>query len=191
MSKLGRQRWSYNYRLEQIVSAYRASRSSFESDIKTISKDFEQNRESASENPYADQYEDHLIDLHTEAGEALRLVREAFALVLHHYWERSVMGWLKKSHYDFKKDAETLKSAGYIVGSDLDRLRLVANTIKHNSEKLYEKYPDMFDKSIERWLEDKIEPTYHNFLQLSDEDMNAFVKALETSGPDAKPELSL
>lgn len=191
MSKLGRQRWSYNYRLEQIVSAYRASRLSFEGNIKAINNDFERNRESALDNPYADEYEDHLIDQHAEAGEALRLVREAFALVLHHYWERSVLLWLNKSRYLSDKDSETLKDSGYVVDPELDRLRLVANTIKHNSEKLYISHPSMFDASIERWLEDDIEPTYHNFLQLSDADMDAFIGALVKSGPNAKPELSL
>lgn len=173
--------WLYDYGIEKIERAYNAARSALDDEIKSVQVDFD--KHIAAHGPDTD-YADHLIDMHTQADDSLKLVREAFALALHHYWEKKSNEWTGVSRYQYKQAHKELAKRGYLVEKvGLGKLRKTANTIKHDSDELYKQYKGMFDKSVARDIKNGDKPDYHDNLILTDADMQDFLRALKASGP--------
>lgn len=182
--------WLFDSGLMEIERAYRASRVAFDDEMKDAAKRYAkleadgkvadyQEDEATGQRYYA---AEHLIDLNYQAEESLRLLRNAFALILHHYWEKEVSKWRQGKRYDFKKDYKWLgRNAFPIDEPGLDRLRETANTIKHNVKRLYNLDATMFDAGeIARAGSD---PDYHDALRLEDNHIDEFFATLRKSGP--------
>lgn len=129
-------------------------------------------------------YAEHLIDLNFQAEESLRLLREAFAIILHHYWEKEVVKWWGGDRYSYKDAYKWLKRNSFPIDEPgLEKLREAANTIKHNSDRLHGIHADMFDAGeITRGGAD---PDWHGALRLEDNHMDEFFTTLRASGPTA------
>lgn len=186
---LSGERWVYNFQLERITEAYRASRSAFEKQLDGLDRELSGRLKVDKE--HEEEYRDHLIDLASEADHGIGLIREAFALTFYHFWERSVQDWLKKIRYDYWSDIPALVATGdYLADQlELDRMRMTANTIKHGAGKLYAAHPAMFNSQINDYIRDKIDPPYGRLLDLTNQDIEDFIGALKRSGPNAQPRI--
>lgn len=184
--------WLFDSGLMEIERAYRASRVAFDDEMKDAAERYakleaegkvdDYNEDEATGQRYY--FAEHLIDLNHQAEESLRLLREAFAIILHHYWEKEVVKWQQSKRYDYNKAYSWLtRNAFPIDKPGLERLRETANTIKHNVKRLYDLDPTMFDAGeIARAGGD---PDYHDALRLEDNHIEAFFATLRASGPTA------
>ena len=94
-------------------------------------------------------YGEYTGEQRSNADETLRIVREAFLLSLHHYWEKQVRRWMKVKEYEQDKALTWLKAEGLTPDKhNLDVLRMAANCIKHNNKAFYNKYPKFFDATM-------------------------------------------
>jgi hypothetical protein len=184
--------WLFESGLREIHRAYEASRTAFDQEMKDAGDRYEKLKEEGKEDDYSEDeatgqryyHADHLIDLNYQAEEYLRLLRNAFAIILHHYWEKEVSKWRGGKRYDFKKDYKWLARNTFPINeAGLERLRETANTIKHNVKRLYDIDPNMFDAGeIARAGTD---PDWHDALRLEDEHIEEFFAILRKSGPTA------
>lgn len=185
--KLGGNRWLYEYGIKEIERAYRASRSSLENDRASISKEYDDYKNTLGADWEEDPFTDKLIENHEEAEAGLGLVREAFATTLHHFWEKQCKGWLKVENYYSGQAYKALKKQGYSVEkTGLEKLRKTVNCIKHNSPVLFKSDPKMFKASVKSELAQGIKPDYHDDLLLKDEHIEEFIETLKKSGPPPK-----
>jgi hypothetical protein len=131
---------------------------------------------------------EHIGEMVNEAEDGLRLVREAFALSLYHYWEKKACELLNiKDYRQGAVFAAAKQDPRFEIDEPgIDRLRLIANCIKHDKGKpLYEAEPSMFAAS---WIFDPEGPHgWHDPLRLRDEDVEKGFSAVRSSGPKAKP----
>jgi hypothetical protein len=180
-------RHSYEYKLRQIVRAYEASCASFNEDIDNIGRWPASKPLLMTNDDYQDTF-DYLAHLHYEADTSIALIREAFTLALFHYWEKCGQSWLRTPGYRFKKSNTRLTDSGDYVADyeTLDLMRMVANTVKHQSAELWKNYPEMFSPLVAHYLEDGFIPPYADLIRLTDEHMKRFITALWNSGPNAK-----
>jgi hypothetical protein len=89
------------------------------------------------------------------------LIREAFAITLHHFWEKECNAWMKVRRYQSGTAYKALVAKGYAVDkTGLEKLRKTANCIKHGSDELYRQYPAMFRRSVASELKAGTEPDY-------------------------------
>lgn len=115
----------------------------------------------------------------------MRLIREAFVLTLYHYWEKELNALLRIGRGDHLKLMSAIKLNGQLQvdTAGLERLRLIANTIKHNDgHRLYASEPGMFGLEAKD-LEPRDRRGWHNFLRLTDEDILKGIAAVRASGP--------
>lgn len=96
----GVRKWRWQFAIRQLRAAYDAARSSIDTDFHRIEKEFEEF--SAADKPDPENFdevashgawEDHLIDRWAEANEALAAIKQGFALILYHSWERHSAEW--------------------------------------------------------------------------------------------------
>lgn len=182
--------WLFESGLREIERAYKAGRTQFESDIKHAAERYakleaEGNADSYSEDEATGQryyYSEHLIDLNDQAEESLRLLREAFAIILHHYWEKEVVKWRQGKPYKFDNAYKWLQRNSFPIDKPgLEKLRETANTIKHNVDRLYATHPEMFDAG--EIARDGSDPDWHAALRLEDNHIDDFFATLRMSGP--------
>lgn len=184
--------WLFESGLREIGRAYKASRTEFDADMKDATERYakleaEGGEDSYSEDPQTGQryyYAEHLIDLNFQAEESLRLLREAFALVLYHYWEKEVIRWQGAKRYDYEKAYKWLKRNAFSIDeAGLERMRETANTIKHNVGRLHAIDASMFDAGdLARSAGD---PDWHGALRLEDKHIDDFFATLRASAPTA------
>ncbi len=184
--------WLFESGLREIERAYKASRTEFDSDVKHAAERYAKLEAEGKVDEYSEDeatgqryyYADHLIDLNHQAEESLRLLREAFALVLHHYWEKEVIKWQQSKRYAYDKAYPWLtRNAFPIDEPGLEKLRETANTIKHNVGRLHAIDPTMFDAGD--LARDGSDPDWHGALRLEDDHMDGFFATLRASGPTA------
>jgi hypothetical protein len=174
----------YEYGLTEIERAYRSSRSSLDEDQARVNASYDDYKRQAGAAFEEDGYTDHLIDLHQSGENALRLIREAFAITLHHFWEKECNAWMKVRRYQSGTAYKALVAKGYAVDkTGLEKLRKTANCIKHGSDELYRQYPAMFRRSVASELKAGTEPDYHDDLELTDAHVEEFIATLHASGP--------
>lgn len=176
--------------LRTIEQAYRSSKDAFERNLAGTEAEWRRMAGVPSEQETDDvaYYRDHLIDEAFDAEQGLRLMREAFALAVYHYWEKEMCLHLGIRGKDAKNHAnimEVVVKDGRIEPdrAGLERLRLIANTIKHGlGQPLYAEAPYLFvDEG--RQLETDDRHGWHAFLRLRDEDVRAGFAAVRASGP--------
>ena len=181
-------RYSYNVTLNAIVRSYEISRATLDENLQHLDGTpiFANGN---VEDSLDESYDDWAIDKLYEADTSISVIREAFTLVLFHYWEKSAQIWLGDKNYKFSKNHKRLTKDGrYIVDYDnLELMRLVANTIKHHNKALHNNHPEMFDAIIGHYIKENSLPPYGSLIRLTDGDMDNFISALKMSGPNAEP----
>lgn len=171
-------RYGYMLGVNSIERAYRQSIKAFEADTR--------------------QYADHLGDTAFEAEQSIKAVREAFALVLYHFWEQQACFHLNVKHYK-QDDIFANASASFKVDEvGIDRLRLIANVLKHGNNALFKREPGLFDQDLipqkpEPELETEIESElgpepfhYRNAFRLTAAELDAAFLAVKCSGPSGE-----
>jgi len=77
--------------------------------------------------------------------DVLQAHRKAFAVMIHHTWEKHVCEFMKLPRYYPNSEYGPLKAAGWQIDIDgLTLLRQIANCVKHDSAELYDAHPKMF-----------------------------------------------
>jgi len=192
-SRDGLRKWRWQFAVRQLRTAYEAARSAIDDDLRRIDKEHEKFRRAAKPDPEDYDkveshraWEDHLIDRYDEAKAALAAIKQGFAVILYHSWERYSTEWAEwKGKYRHHHVAPRLVKAGYLVADGVHKLNKVANCIKHSSDELW-KQKDcrmMFEPIVAQMKAEDIEPDYARYLILTDADMDEFFDALTESGP--------
>lgn len=127
---------------------------------------------------------------------ALQAHRQAFAIMIHHAWEKHVCFILRVHEYRYANAyGELGKKHGLSIDRQrLERLRLTANCIKHESAELYDHHPEMFDgkelhlfdaglkpseqKEDKRVSKDGMRGDWEDALRISDVDISDFIDAV-------------
>lgn len=98
--KLGIAKWRWNFTVERLKDAYEAACQSLNDDLARLQKKHEKWQRSGPPNKddwdEVDSYEhegEWIGERYMETERALELVREGFAIVLYHSWERHALGW--------------------------------------------------------------------------------------------------
>lgn len=112
-------------------------------------------------------------------------LRKAYVVAVYHHWERSAR---KLTDY-IGRDSAILETKavekGLAIGPDFQRVKTLANTLKHNSEarglKLFEIWPEVF--RLKFHPRDKTD--WYTAITLSDRHMEAVFDAVTASGPKA------
>jgi hypothetical protein len=132
---------------------------------------------------------EHVGEIMAEVEGVLRIVREAFTISLHHFWERELTAKMRIARYDESRAFAFLKSSGINPNeAGLTVLRLAANVAKHSegnsAEKLYKLRPELFDTETMERLKD---PPGYEHLRITDQMLDEFFDAVRTSGPQRRP----
>lgn len=99
-------------------------------------------------------YEDQLIEQRSDAEDALNELRRAFSFLIYHQWERASQRWTTTKRPVHTDLIDGAKAHGIPVDEKgLEELRLVVNTLKHNSatcgQPLHTARPDLFDPAFD------------------------------------------
>ncbi len=122
--------------------------------------------------------------------QSLGLIRLAFLITLHHYWEQKLAQQLPRNkkgglHYEQAAAFAWLEAFGWTLQKErLNELRLIANCAKHSegpsAAELYALRPDLFNAAdIEKW---ELAPGYETLL-ISDVDAAGYFEAVKASIP--------
>lgn len=129
------------------------------------------------------------------AEDSLLTLRKAFTILLYHEWEKQAQLWFKHNGRPSGTEIEAgVVAAGLPVSPTIDEIRLLVNTMKHNSikfgPKLYERRGDFFKPNFDP---DELNPftnqprtnvDYDDAIILNDAHLAEFFKAVRASGPD-------
>ncbi len=89
--------------------------------------------------------EEYLTATAAIARQALQSHRKAFAVMIHHAWEKHVCQQMDWETYKVGSAYALLQKAGWAVEQEhLERLRMIANCIKHTDAALFECDQEMF-----------------------------------------------
>lgn len=127
---------------------------------------------------------DHIYHSQETARDMLNLHRQAFAVMLHHAWERHVCAVRHYPEYQCNKAYGEMAKAGWPIDRfRLERLRMVANCVKHDSGELYDYHPELFDAANLPPSSEGEKPQRHwqDALRLADADVTDFVDAVRRS----------
>lgn len=184
--------WLFQAKLEDLRYAYVAARKASDTDRSRLEQEweaFEAEIDAGKASLYEKDeygqtvvdYGDQFSDINARIESALSLVRQAFVISLHHFWEREINRFMRTRHYDAEKAYEALEAENLPVQrAELERLRLACNVSKHSEGKsaavLFASNPEMFklDTAHDR-------PSYDNLL-VADEDVERFFTAVRKSG---------
>jgi hypothetical protein len=90
---------------------------------------------------YHELHEMHIEDITS----SIPIARNAYVVILHHYWEKCCVAWMQIKEYKAKQAYVELARHGLIVDREgLETLREACNTIKHNNRALYDRCPCLF-----------------------------------------------
>lgn len=195
-TKDGVRKWRWQFAIRQLRLAYDAARSSINTDLHRVEKEFEEFRNAAKPDPenFDDvashgAWEDHLIDRWADANEALAAIKQGFVLILYHSWERHSAEWAEwTGNYRHHHVSPRLVNAGYVVTQGVHTLNKVANCIKHDSDELWKQKDGqaMFEPIVAQIVAEGLKPDYARHLIITDADMDGFFNALSESGPPGK-----
>lgn len=193
----GIRKWRWQFAIRRLRAAYDAARSSIDNDLRDVQSDHDEFQ--AAPKPDPDDYdevaahgawESHIIDRWEDAQGALAALKQAFAVILYHTWERHSAEWAEwTGNYRHHRVAPRLTDAGYTVAKGVHKLNKVANCIKHDSAELWKQkeYRAMFDPLVAAMVAEDIKPDFGRYLILTDADMDEFFVALLESGPPGPP----
>lgn len=190
----GLKKWRWQFAVRRLRAAYDAARSSLDDELLAIKKSHDKwyaeapdpHDYDATESHHA--WETNLIDRHEEANDALALVKQGFAVVLYHSWERHTaawIGWGGKKYYAAAANKK-LNEIGYTIDPGVHKLQKLVSCIKHDNGELWKQDKTMFEDVVAEHVKDGINPDYARNLKISDYHMSAFFDALMESGPPGK-----
>lgn len=114
--------------------------------------------------------------------EMLNSHAQAFAIMIHHAWEKHVLSlnaeW--KAYECHKAYGELLKTGWMIDKPRLERLRMVSNFIKHESQEILDHHREMFAEKPGHPIEDRL-IFEDDALIVSDDDIHDFLDAVYQS----------
>jgi hypothetical protein len=190
----------FRYALDELRRAYEAAREASDRDRKRLEREWEElEREVAAGRASFIEEDDEgqiVYDRGEHAGEmvaeiegVLRIVREAFAISLHHFWERELTKKMHSTEYKESKAFAFLKSRQIKPNEiGLKTLRLAANVAKHSegasAKQLYELRPELFDTTAMAKFND---PPGYEYLRITDQVIDEFFEAVRISGPQRLP----
>lgn len=185
---------SYQIGFRGIERAYRESRRTFENEIADWTAryvEYEVDRAATGaehEDVWNPDYGAYVGDQIFEAERSLGLVREAFAIILYHFWEkeaRSLLG-IEDLRPTTVREAVLRDGRFTLDGPGLARLRAIVNCVKHGGgEELHALDPGMFDPD---WIPKEPKAAgWHYALRLKDSDLDAAFVAVRSSGPRTRP----
>lgn len=194
-------RYGYMLGVNSIERAYCQSIKAFEAERDGSEASWRQLREEAyfdADDDDTRRYADHLGDTALGAEQSIKAVREAFALILYHFWEQQACFHLNVTHYK-QDDIFAKASASFKVDKGgIDRLRLIANVLKHGNSALFKREPGLFDQDLipqkpEPQLQPETEPElgpepfhYRNAFRLTAVELEAAFLAVRNSGPSCE-----
>lgn len=114
-------------------------------------------------------------------------IRNAFAILIYHHWERSALRWTGSTKGDHKQLVNRTKAKGYSVHSQLESVRLLVNTLKHDSEncapELFKVRPDYF---ISGFTGPSLGLSWQEAISLQRGNIDELFSIVRASGPDEK-----
>jgi hypothetical protein len=119
-----------------------------------------------------------------DSASIIPIARQAYVVILHHYWEKRCKEWMesgKKYKHGLSEVYPWLEAQGLAVDRDgLEILREASNTVKHNASNLFKRRPDMFDQpaSARAPVSDCA-----SLLRLRPDDIDRMFVAVKKSGP--------
>src|SRR5579864_5704300 len=186
----------FRYGLDEVRRAYEAAREASDRDRARLDQEWKNLEQEVTAGRAAFIEEDEegqlIYDRGEHAGEimaevegVLRIVREAFTISLHHFWERELTAKMRIARYDESKAFAYLKFSGINPNeARLTVLRLAANVAKHSegdsAGKLHKLRPEMFDTEAMKRSKD---PPGYEYLRITDRMLDEFFDAVRTSGP--------
>ncbi|MCY1360063.1 hypothetical protein D9M69_466710 [compost metagenome] len=118
-------------------------------------------------------------------SDGLGEVRKAFVIALYHHWERAVR---KDTGYSKQKHDELLEAAAaaqIAVQPDLEKVRHLVNTLKHNNEKrgseLLKHWPEVFPSEFHH----NANTDWYQSIGLTDAHVHQALNIIAGSGPEA------
>ncbi len=129
---------------------------------------------------------ERLLEMDIEVCSAgLGEVRKAFVMALYHHWERAVRkdtGYNKPYHDGLLKAAA---AAQIPVQPDLEKVRHLVNTLKHNNEdrglQLLEHWPEVFYSDFSHHAN----TDWYQSIELTDDHVHQTLSIIAASGPEA------
>ncbi len=173
-----------------IERAYQESRRTFEREKETVKVQMDEIQASiaaASNDDEERDYVDHLIDLDWEAEQSLKTLREAFAMMIYHFWENQCRTNLGGKTFKEWGGFAKARPEYQFDEAGLDRLRMIVNCVKHGDAKqgkrprLLDIAPELFDASLLQTATE--EDDFRIALRLRDEDVTAAFAVVRASGP--------
>ena len=151
--------------------------------------------EETDDDGYHYDYGEVLLERREDAQNALMTLRKAFAALFYHQWERSMQRWAKPGtapdHADLVKAGR--RESIPLDEDGLELMRLLANTLKHNSAKwgkqLYDKRPDLFSAGFDPAADDPVTGKLRNridwadWVVLTDANLREFAAVVRNSTP--------
>lgn len=192
--------WIFRRGFEHIQTAYAASVAGFETDLQDAVA-FVRKRwglkdgdpvppVTTDDEGEAVDFQDDVDNLTEQSAACLRIIRESFVSTLFHYWERQSFVWLKAPvssgrQYDHAATMAWLtKYVGPPEDATIDKLRLVANALKHgpgrSAKSLYAGHPELFGSGS------GLTHPSNAPLILDDAVIRSFFSAVDNSAPTEK-----
>jgi hypothetical protein len=192
-------KWRWQFATQRLRDAYDASRASLDKTLRDLDKEHKKWRKEQpdptdqDEMDAHDHWGDNIGDRHDATTKALDTLKQGFAVVLYHSWEKNAVGWAGwgDKRYHHGSITGELKKLGFVIEPGVHKLQKVANCIKHNSPELWKQDEAMFDPVVGELIGMGLKPDYSRNLRLTDAHMDEFFDALLTSGPagEATPTL--
>ncbi|ANY85434.1 hypothetical protein BB934_45280 (plasmid) [Microvirga ossetica] len=191
--------WRFGFQLDELRRSYEAAREASDRDRIRIERQWSEFEaevaagrasfiEEDEEGRLISDHGDHVGEMLSEINGVLHVLREAFTISLHHFWERQLKSRMKVKEYKEAMAFAFLKDQGITPNEPmLTALRLTANVAKHSegnsADHLFILHPDLFDVTeMTKW---DAEPS-HEYLKITDELLNHFFSAVRDSGPTGK-----
>ncbi|WP_438382542.1 hypothetical protein ABHV46_02255 [Asaia sp. BMEF1] len=199
------QRYQFSIRLDQLERSFVAASNPFRAEVKNVQD--EHNVIQAEVDAGISSWEvpdeegfppydrgEYLAERRQDAEDSLLILRKAFSTLIYHQWERSAQTWIspalsRPNHDDI---VSSLKSNNITIDeTGLDKLRCLANVIKHNSKqfgpKLYSLCPTLFKAKFNPHANNPHTGLPYNSLDweenifLNDKDVESFFATLRAS----------
>jgi hypothetical protein len=192
-------------KIDRLEIAFVAASAPFRAEIKLVEKEVlaVQKKVDAGEATWRqptddgdyDSYGEDLGERRDDALEALRILRAAFMFLIYHQWERLAQHWTKPGESPNHQDlVKAIRADGVPLDEPgLEILRLLVNTLKHNSSKygpgLYNSRADMFKAGFDPNAINPINGkpyssiAWADQIELTDEHIYEFIGIIRKSSP--------
>jgi len=188
-------RFSYLNGVSSIERAYRESIRAFEAEGTKSEERWQRMRAEPdfdADDEETRHHAEHLGDIALQSEQSIKAAREAFALILYHYWEQQACFHLNIEWYKQTKVFDKASDFFKIDKVGIDRLRQIVNVLKHGSYELVGNEPELFDPSLipqNPPNESEVGPEafhYRSAFRLSAADLDAAFVAVKASGPSGE-----